>query len=244
MDRIRFYLKQASYTELLIGINVIFFLVSLFVGSLYNFNFALVIMGGQIPSFVLNGEIWRLITYAFLHGNILHIGLNMYFLWQLGKFVERFFGRDKFLIAYLFTAFTGGLLSFSWNLLLTVSSSEVSNPISVGASAAIFGLLGLILGQTWQTRRYGVSLPIDYNQLYFIIFANLALGFLVPSIDNAGHIGGLVGGILISFLIEQSISVDSVKWKRKLVKILLPALLFLTAAAFVAQAISTALSLS
>ena len=130
-------------------------------------------------------EIWRLLTYMFLHGSLIHILINMYSLHALGLQIETFFGKWKFLLIYLFSGITGGLLS-----------AGVSNVTSVGASGAIFGLLGAMLYFGFHYRAYfGQAVRL---QIIPVIVANLAIGFMLPNVDNMCHIGGLVGGFLIT----------------------------------------------
>ena len=131
-------------------------------------------------------EIWRLVTYMFLHGSIIHILVNMYSLIALGNQIENFFGKWKFLIIYLVSGIAGGLLSAA------ISQTAVS----VGASGAIFGLLGAMLYFGFHYRAYfGQAIRL---QILPVIVINLAIGFMLPNIDNWCHIGGLVGGFLVT----------------------------------------------
>ena len=136
-------------------------------------------------------ELWRLVTYMFLHGSIIHILVNMYSLHALGVQIETFFGKWKFLLIYLFSGITGGILSAAASTFSSLGSST-----SVGASGAIFGLLGAMLYFGFHYRAYfGQAVRL---QIIPVIIANLAIGFMLPNVDNMCHIGGLVGGFLIT----------------------------------------------
>ncbi len=168
--------KPVILTKLLILINVIIFLFSCFYdyeGILTNFA----VYGNAIRA----GEYYRIITGPFLHGNIFHLLFNMYALYIIGSQVETYLGRTKFLLIYLVSAITGSLMSMIF-----------TSNLSVGASGAIFGLLGCLLYFGYHHRLYLGS--VLRNQIIPVILINLAFGFLVSGIDNAAHIGGLVGG--------------------------------------------------
>jgi membrane associated rhomboid family serine protease len=174
--------QGALVTKILIGINVLVFLINLAQGSslgqvrgsLFEKG-ALYIHGG-----LDQGEWWRLITAAFLHGNLIHIALNMIVLWFVGAPVEMAIGRGRFLALYLISGLAGsaGALIFS------------PDAVTVGASGAIFGILGAALVLEFQ-RNYVLG-----GQALGLIVINLVLTFAVPNISRGGHIGGLIGGAL------------------------------------------------
>ena len=146
--------------------------------------------GAKINEALASGEAWRLITPVFLHAGLLHIGVNMYSLYALGPAVERFFGRGRFLAVYLLAGISGVLLS------LVMSP----NP-SVGASGAIFGLLGSLAAFLYLHRAtFGQLGAMQLRQLVFVALINLGLG-LSPGIDNWGHVGGLVAGAGLAWFI-------------------------------------------
>ena len=139
--------------------------------------------GAKINEELAAGQAWRLITPVFLHASLLHIGVNMYSLWALGPAVERFFGHGRFLAVYLLAGISGVLLS------LVMSP----NP-SVGASGAIFGLLGALAAFLYLHRAtFGQFGAMQLRQLLFVALINLGLG-LSPGIDNWGHVGWLLAG--------------------------------------------------
>jgi len=134
-------------------------------------------------------EVWRLFTYMFLHGSIIHILVNMYSLVALGNQIETFFGKWKFIIIYVLSGIAGGMLS----------AAIAPGTTSVGASGAIFGLLGAMLYFGFHYRAYfGQAVKM---QILPVIAINLAIGFLLPNIDNWCHIGGLVGGFLVTMAV-------------------------------------------
>ena len=176
--------KKVFLTYIILGILIFIYLLGFVFGQL-----------NMIDRFALYGpfirnyhEYYRLVTGAFLHGSIIHLASNCYALYIVGKQIESFYGKTKFLYIYFFSLLCGSLLSMALS----------ENP-SVGASGAIFGLMGSLLyfgyyyrvyiGSTWK------------NNILPVIVANLALGFLIPGIDYLGHIGGLIGGILASMTV-------------------------------------------
>lgn len=182
-----------SATKWIIILCLVYFAVTQLLLSRYGDLETLLILGANNRSLVMNGEVWRLVAALFLHANLLHILFNMYALYSIGEEIEYVFGTKKFLIVY----FVSGILS-------NLSSVVFSNNISVGASGAIFGLLGFLLYKKWKERDlmlYGQSLNIDMKALIMVIGINIFFGLSVPGIDNYAHIGGLVSGFLLGIFI-------------------------------------------
>ncbi len=152
----------------------------------------LVQWGGNAPDLTAHGQPWRLLTSAFLHGNLLHIGMNMLALRQLGATAERLFGTRAFAAVYLLSALGGAVGSFGWHKLTS------PHAVSVGASGAVFGVLGATIGFAL-AKRHTVP-PHVYRSLVrsggFFVAVNVALGLAAPAIDNAAHLGGLCVGVL------------------------------------------------
>lgn len=143
--------------------------------------------GAKINPNLAAGEAWRLVTSIFLHAGLLHIAVNMYSLWALGPAVERFFGRPRFLATYLLSGIGGVLLSLF-----------LSPYPSVGASGAIFGLLGSLAALLYLHRTiFGQLGAMQLRQLVFVAMINLVMG-LTPGIDNWGHVGGLASGVVLA----------------------------------------------
>jgi rhomboid protease GluP len=152
------------------------------------------ILGEKVNFFIRAGQIWRLVTPVFLHDStmpygLLHIGFNMYALFLYGRGLEARFGHWRFTLLYFLSAYAGNVLSF----LLTPNAS-------LGASTAIFGLLAAEGIFIYQNRpllgnRAGRALM---NILY-IAALNLLIGFTTSGIDNFGHLGGMLGGVLFTW---------------------------------------------
>ncbi len=176
--------KKISLTYILMGISIIAFIISM-IGSVTN-TFDLNTMFGLHRSYVVGkGQWYRLITSGFLHVDVLHLFLNMYSLQILGTQLEQFLGKKKLLIIYIFSEIIASMFSITLN-----------NTWSIGASGAIFGLLGSIIYFSYHYRLYfGQSLK---NQLLPVLFINLLLSIIIPNIDVAAHLGGLFGGILLT----------------------------------------------
>lgn len=141
------------------------------------------LQGAKINELILQGQYWRLITPIFLHGGLVHLFVNMYSLYIIGPDVETMFGRAKFLYIYLIAGILGNIASFAF-----------CPNISIGASGAIFGLLGALLYMSFAYRNI-FSGPYVFNIIVMIII-NLVYGFFHVEIDNYAHLGGLIGGFL------------------------------------------------
>lgn len=171
--------KKPIVTYILIALNVLIFLLA-------NYDISI------IYDLLLykNGEIYRIITCAFTHYSIFHLLFNMYALYVVGPQIESFFGRYKYLLIYLGSIITSSLLSLTF---------MPDNGASLGASGAIFGLFGSLLYFGYHYRLYLGN--VLRSQIIPLILLNLVLGFLNSGIDNAAHIGGLIGGFLFSMIV-------------------------------------------
>lgn len=146
----------------------------------------LVPWGANHGPLTLRGEWWRLITACFVHGGLIHLGFNMYVLWDLGRVTERIYGSLGFLIVYMVAGIGGSFASVMLNPLVT----------SVGASGAVFGVAGAFLAFLLRNRSRmhpQISAHLRRSLMTFVLF-NLVLGFAIPGIDQAAHVGGLVTG--------------------------------------------------
>ena len=147
-------------------------------------------LGAKINAAILAGQAWRLITPVFLHAGLWHLFVNMYSLYALGPAVERLFGWRRMLVVYLLSGAAGVEVSLAF-----------SSANSLGASGAIFGLLGALGAFLYLHRAsLGRSGEIHLRQIVFVALINLALG-LMPGIDNWAHVGGLGGGAALAVLI-------------------------------------------
>ena len=175
--------KKPIVTYVIIAINVIVFILMYILGNGSEDAYTLIKFGANVPEYIKAGEYYRLLTSAFLHIGVFHLLCNNYALYIIGSQLESFLGKTKFLIVYLVSAICGNLMS----LLFTTG-------ISAGASGSIFGLLGSLLYFGYYYRVYLGNLI--HSQIIPVILLNLCIGFLTPGIDNAAHIGGLIGGVL------------------------------------------------
>lgn len=177
--------KKLIVTYLIMLICILMYVLVVFMGAS---NKAYLLLGANLKALVKSGQIYRLITYAFLHGGLVHLITNMYSLYIIGSQIENNYGKLKFIFIYLVSALTGGLLSAIFN-----------NNISIGASGAIFGLLGALVYFGFHFRLY-LSDALK-TRIVPVILINLLIGFMVTDIDNACHIGGLIGGYLAAMAV-------------------------------------------
>lgn len=184
-----FSFKKPIVTYSLIFICILVFILMYVLGNGSTDNYTLLVFGANVDTLTKNGDYYRLFTSMFLHIGILHLLCNMYSLYIIGKEVENVFGKVKYLIIYLLSGIAGSILSLAFN----------HNTICAGASGAIFGLLGALLYFGYYYRTYlGATLT---RSIIPVIVLNLIIGFTSSCIDNAAHIGGLVGGILIAMAV-------------------------------------------
>jgi membrane associated rhomboid family serine protease len=171
-------------SKALIGINAVVFVAQELVGISFDRRFSLIGLAFDDISMsvvgVADGEFYRLITAAFLHGSVLHLALNMYALFLFGPPLEAALGRARFLALYVVSALGGSAASYAFNQ---------PTQGSLGASGAVFGLLGAFLVVN---RRLGR----DTSGVVVLLAINSVIGFIVPNIDWRAHLGGLVAGVL------------------------------------------------
>lgn len=156
----------------------------------------LVEWGARSRDLVVDGEVWRLLSCVWLHGDSLHLGLNMLALFGLGRILEAVYGWERVLLVFAVSGLTGSL-----------AGHLLGGPVSVGASGAIFGLLGA--GVTFGLL-HGRELPASMRRvlgrgLLPWVALNIVIGFVIPRIDNAGHVGGLLGGALVAAVLADRI---------------------------------------
>lgn len=197
-ERITHY-AQPVITKALITIQIAMFCILEWNGGSMN-TATLIHFGAKYNPLILQGEWWRFFTPMFLHIGILHLLMNTVALYYIGSQVERIIGNGRFLFLYLLAGFSGSVFSFI-----------VSNSVSAGASGAIFGCFSVLL---YIAFTYSKIFPKAVMQnVITLIGINLVFGFIVPGIDNAGHIGGLVGGLLGAVIVHVPKQASSV-WKR------------------------------
>ena len=184
--------KRIIFTNIISLICILMYvIVGIYGNNFFNFDAnVLAKFGANNILLIKNGEIYRLLTCAFLHVGLIHLVVNMYSLRVIGPSVEGLIGKGKFVFIYLISAISASLMS-----LVFVDS----NIVSVGASGAIFGLMGALLYFGYHYRLY-LNDAIK-TQIIPVILFNLIMGFMMPGIDNGAHIGGLIGGYLATMAI-------------------------------------------
>lgn len=203
---------KIGVTKLLTSINVLVFIAMLFGGAGFwhsTNNGIQLNWGANFGPATQDGEWWRLGTAMFLHFGAMHLALNSFALWDAGQLVERMYGHWRFLCIYLVSGLCGNLLS------LVVQGNLA---VSGGASGAIFGIYGAAFIFLWRERA-----AISTREFRWLFGGGLAfsaltivLGFIIPGIDNAAHIGGFVTGILGSIVLSQAITTRTMPIKYSL----------------------------
>ena len=188
---------HAFVTGILLVLNVAIFLALTFAGSgFWSANFEMLTRwGANTTALTTDGQSWRLVSAMFLHAGFLHLLFNMWALWGVGRLTERLYGSALFVAIYGCAGAVASLASIAWSPFV----------VSVGASGAIFGVLGaclafLVRGRTHIPRRIGWRLGL--TTAIFILF-NLIGGFVSEGIDNAAHVGGLVTGVVLGSLLAR-----------------------------------------
>jgi membrane associated rhomboid family serine protease len=171
--------QTAIVTKLIIAANILVFLIGLNGGNLVNGEGSVQFDLGLSAIFLRNDEWYRLVTSGFTHAGILHLALNMWFIWIIGQMLERALGSLRFTLLYFAALLAGS------------AGALVADPfaLTVGASGAAFGLLGaMAVGM----RQRGMS--VLRSDIGMLLILNLVLTFAIPGIAIGGHIGGLIGG--------------------------------------------------
>lgn len=182
--------KRPVVTSVLILLNIILFAAMYIFGKGSTNIYTLVRFGAFHKELIVSGEYYRLFLSMFLHIGAFHLLCNMYSLYVIGPQLESFFGKWKFLLLYLVSGLSGNLLSMVF---------PGNGGISAGASGAIFGLLGALVYFGYHYRVYLGT--VMKSQIIPLIILNLGIGFIVSGINNAAHIGGLIGGVLMAMAV-------------------------------------------
>ena len=218
LQRLNAATPRAVVTPALLAINIGIFLVMAALG--------IRVLGGRPDEYLrfganfapltTGGEWWRLVTSTFVHFGVVHLAINMWALWDAGRLTERLFGNVGFAALYLFAGVAGGSASLLWN----------QQVIGVGASGAVFGVFGALLA--YMTVQRG-SIPANViNRLrasssVFVVYS-LLYGFTQAGIDNAAHLGGLVGGFATGLILARPLD-PLTRHRRNVQRALLAALL-------------------
>jgi rhomboid protease GluP len=195
--RLRLLTPTAWVTPALIGVNLAVFIAMVATGAhiISPSNDSLLRWGANLALKTTGGQWWRLVTCVFVHIGIIHVTMNMLVLWSIGRLVEHLVGSRGFLVAYLFAGICGSLGSIAWHPML----------VSAGASGAVFGIYGVLIGFLARNR---ASIPADVlkalqkTTVPFLVY-NLVFGLSVQGIDMAAHIGGLVAGGVFGLILSQ-----------------------------------------
>jgi len=187
-DRLRFKMRQSPVTY---GLIIAFLVV--WVATWFDTDQVILQTFAKVNDRVRAGEVWRLFTASFLHGGALHIWFNGMALASIGPAIERVYGKVQYLVAFL----AGGAIGMLASVAFTPGPS-------VGASAGIFALLGVLLAYAVRSRR---ELPPQARkalafQILFVVGLNVLLGLLASVIDNAAHLGGLLGGFALGLVLR------------------------------------------
>ena len=190
----------STATAVLVAVNIILYGLSWYLTQISGADLAggelggirgdvLVRFGGKYGPLMFAGQWWRLVTAMFLHASLLHIGMNLWCLFDLGAQVESLFSTPKFIVIYLATGVAGFLLSLWWR----------PGGLSVGASGAILGMIGVLIGASFQHGRLGQA---HRGMLYrWLIY--IAIFGLFFAVDNAAHLGGLVMGAALGYWVPE-----------------------------------------
>lgn len=182
----------------LILLNVVFFLATVINGG---FSLPILLrLGAKYGPLIATGEWQRLLLCIFLHGSLWHLFFNMYALYNLGRLAEGVYGTKKFFTIFILTGLCGSLLSFAVNY----------SRVGVGASGAIFGLAGALFASGLKYRNTSLNRLVT-SLLPFIVI-NLVFGFITPVIDNGAHIGGLLSGMFLGWVISPG--TPWISWKK------------------------------
>lgn len=202
--------QSAPYvTYTIIGVTVVFYLLQIASVAIFGYptTFSnigwLELYGARINEFILAGQLWRFLTPALLHSptSITHIFFNMYALLSFGTSLERFFERGRFFALYVLGAFAGNVLSFLF-----------SDGYSIGASTAVFGLIGAEAIFLIQNRKLLAGhFRSAIGNVIFIIAINLFLVGSLPGIDNWGHVGGLLGGLMFTWFASPVWQIEGIR---------------------------------
>lgn len=181
--------QQAFCTQAIVLIQVIVFILMTVAGGSTNTQI-LIEFGAKVGTLIQEGQWWRLITPVFLHIGLMHLVVNSVTVYYIGTQIENMFGHARFLAIYFVSALTGNLASFVF----------LPNSLSAGASTAIFGLFGafLMLGESFHHNPY---IRLLSRQFLTFVAINLVFDLFMPGIDIYGHLGGLVGGFLMGYIV-------------------------------------------
>lgn len=206
----RIPLARPRWTYILMGVNIVVFLAMTVFGALNGLGLSgsqdsrvLLIFGAMHNQLIAQGDYYRLLTSMFLHIGLIHLLFNTYALFILGQDVERLYGAGRFLLIYFLGGLGGSLASFVLS----------ANPrgVSAGASGAIFALIGASIAYFYLHRQtFGPRGQAQLRSLLMLAGINLVFGFTIPFINNLAHMGGLVFGALLGWVLAPKYQAPSV----------------------------------
>lgn len=179
--------KNAPAVVGVIALTVASFIAQQFIGNEYTFRLA------SIPQLIALGEWWRLFTPVLVHAGVLHVAMNMFVLYIYGQNAEEAFGSVRFVAIYIVSGLTGSAFSYAFGGLNS----------SVGASGAVFGVVGALIVYLYN-RRSSQFIAQHLRGMLTFLALNAVIGFALPNIDIMAHLGGLVGGLLLGFGFDRS----------------------------------------
>ncbi|KAF3642536.1 RHOMBOID-like protein 10, chloroplastic isoform X1 [Capsicum chacoense] len=188
-----FFSSERKWTNIFLALNILVYIAQVATDG------KLLFWGAKINSLIDKGQLWRLITSSFLHTNIVHLMVNCYSLNSVGPGVEKVSGPRRYVALYLTSAIASSAMSY-W----------LSKAPAVGASGAIFGLVGSFAVFVLRHRGMVKGTEGDLRYIANVIVLNMAIGLLTKGIDNWGHLGGLVGGAALSWLLGPAWKIQSI----------------------------------
>ena len=195
-ERLFAFQSTMPVTYGLIALNVLVFVLMLLFGAgfLVTDGNAAIAWGANFGPLTLGGDWWRLVTSMFVHFGIFHLGMNMFSLYMVGGLVERLFGSMRFLLLYLVAGLCGSMISLVWH----------PDANSAGASGAIFAIFGALAAYLLDSKN---AIPVVVRRkmlkdMAVILIINLVFG-MQAGIDNAAHIGGLIAGVVLGFILAR-----------------------------------------
>lgn len=192
-------------TNILILVISLMFIIEIYFSAL-NTDKSIILLGAKWNEGITRGEYWRFLTCTFLHGNLMHLFLNLAAIYIFGKEVESIYGTFRFLLIYLLSSWGAGLASYSF-----------SQGIAIGASGAVFGIIGSLIIFFFRQREKVTGANLKFKSMYTLVIINLLFGFLLPRIDNYAHMGGLVTGLITSWFISPEYKIEKIEELGKLI---------------------------
>jgi rhomboid protease GluP len=188
--------KKPYVTNTILVVTILVFVLQYISTYLFNIDYPMA-FGAKINSAITAGQYWRLLTPVFVHGNLMHIAFNMYALYIIGRGIELYYGHLEYTLLYFLSGIGGTLFSY-----------YLSQNASVGASGAIFGLIAadaILLYKNKEILGPGAKKMLERSVMVIVI--NLLIG-LSPGIDNWGHVGGMMIGIIFAWFAGPMVSID------------------------------------